>query len=499
MRAAVLALRKSGQGQQDFTLLSLLRKAQVGTGALDLGPWTELLWEVGERGLWRDALEIFQEMQRWGVRPRQPAAYRQVLVAAVMTGQLRFALQLQERTRRQGMHIKGGDSLVLRALGEAGEWQEALRLFLKRPSAGTCVWMVRVCALDGRWQLALRLLTIGSEGLGVEVGGAAYSAGVGACAQAGKWRWAWRLLRKMRREGLEVRSGECEGVAKAMGRDWSAALRFLDELPLLRLAPTVRTLTSAIRSCSEEGQWRWATWLLSSMGRRGLWPKLVGYNLALKACERGGEWATCLALLQEIKQSFWAPDVVSYGVAVSACRRSRAWQTAIELLREMKGEVRADVVLWGAVVGSCKKGKRWEAAAAALAAMSEEGLEPDVITCGASISACEKSLKWLGALQLLSAMRQRQVEADDMICNAAASACERCSVWHGALEVVRNMDVRGLSPSYKAYASSLAACQTVRYWRQGCHLLQSMSKRSMTSMNITLGTAFAPRAALRAS
>ena len=233
-------------------------------------------------GRWQEAYELLDWMGRLGVSPNAHT-YAAAVGAHAASARWREALSLLERMGTEGVRADGHvATAALVACGRAGECQAALDLLTRRmPQMGIAVSafhlhaVLRACAGAGEWRDALRLLrhAINSE---VSLDSTFIELGLDVCARAGAWKLALRLLRLLTSAGMPLNERmRCSAIA-AMGRG---------------------------------GEWQLALRLLSSSR------DVACHNAALSALRRAGQLDAAEALLRRMHESGPAPDTVTGRIA----------------------------------------------------------------------------------------------------------------------------------------------------------------------------------------
>jgi len=77
--------------------------------------------------------------------------------------------------------------------------------------------------------------------------------------------------------------------ACASAGEWKPALKLLDEMKERSIARNSISYNAAIKSCWDSGAWEQALQLLQNMEEHGIERDRVTFNAAIRACERAGQ------------------------------------------------------------------------------------------------------------------------------------------------------------------------------------------------------------------
>lgn len=195
---------------------------------------------------------------------------------------------------------------------------------------------------------------------------------------------------------------------------------------------------AALEACERSQQWRCATEVLDSMGRRRLQADLACFN-ALIACFSGLERGErSLQILQQMRLKSLQADARSYTSAASALQLHSRWEEALLLAsHEMSSPFVVSVA-----VSACEKGSHWQLAVELLR------LKPSVPAYGAAISACGYAKEWRTALALLQELVRHRGGVELLPSwGAAIAACGRQRLWRQTLALLEQLRDLTLEPN----------------------------------------------------
>ena len=250
-----------------------------------------------------DALRLLDELvQQGGQRASSTTAHNNAAAACARAGQYATALSLlHSLTERGGLWDAHSYSTAVTAHGKQGDWERSVELLRE---------MERLAALA----------TPAAEAAGDEPQRApppnefVYGATIGACASAGRWAEAMRLLEQMASRGLP---------------------------------PTTRCYNGALTACDRARQPDAAYSLLVAMrasGRPSSRPDAYSYSAVLASLGRRSGVASSdrvREVLGHMRADGVPPTEHTYGTAALAYGASGSWEHALELLAQMESAAAA--------------------------------------------------------------------------------------------------------------------------------------------------------------
>ncbi|CAE7034930.1 unnamed protein product [Symbiodinium natans] len=254
-----------------------------------------------------------------------------------------------ERARAVGL------SAAIKSLVEVSRWplglclvQEAqadLRSRCDSVLVSTCMLACRAGAL---WQLGLDLLDLlcEAEGKGAKVRTAVcHNSAISACAVAGQWLMALRLLCDAERmEILDMTT--CNAAISACDRAhaWQHALQVLGVAEGRRLRADTISCATAISCCASAAEWTVALALFT----RDLQPGAFSLSALVAACGAARCWERGLAIWQGWPFKL---DLTCHNAALYLLAPVGQWVAALEVLRAMRRACEFRVELWGGFMG----------------------------------------------------------------------------------------------------------------------------------------------------
>lgn len=95
--------------------------------------------------------------------------------------------------------------------------------------------------------------------------------------------------------------------------------------------PDTASLNAALKACEQRGDWGRAIELLES-AEVGL-KNVISWNTVISACGKGGAWERALFLLNQMEKK----DAISFSSAITACDRAGRWQEALQVFKNFGG------------------------------------------------------------------------------------------------------------------------------------------------------------------
>eukprot|EP00903_Cladosiphon_okamuranus_P014674 g13601.t1 len=453
---------------------------------------------------WAEAIRLLNEMPLAGIA-HTSSSYGAAITAAGQCGLWEEAVALLERMRESsrasaaelgavaetsGVRPKGPPlapnnfiyTAAIRACGDNGQWEQALRLVNEMPAdrveTDMMTYSATITALAkaSRLEEAFRLMREMSEEHGLAPTPVAYEGILEAYGRKDKAR-AEELIAFVRGGGgmgkpdfftYSVAIAVCAAAAAASARptsaadDWrghtNEAPALLREMAAAGLSPDESCFTNALSACRDRGDGNEAVAILREMDEAGVAPDSVVYTLVMAACGSSGNWEGAVSLVREMKGKGMPPNLISYSVAVSACAKAGQHGPALELMREMKAAgISPNTVTYSSAILACTASGQWEPAVDLLREMPRRGLSPSRTCYAPAIKACAQGGNADMALSLLREMPKVGLSPDALCYAAALSAlrddCDRSAA------LLREMREVGLAPSSVLYVNAVRACK----------------------------------------
>lgn len=330
------------------------------------------------------------------------------------------------------------------ALGKYGRWREALNIFRNmrangvEPTAFSVACALNACAKAGEWEPALRLLEEKQEEIELNV--VCYNAAITACGIGRQPERALRLLRDMPKLGIVPDIYNYNVVVRAFGQNgqWEEAIGLLREAESTGIAVDDICYCAVIKACGEALQWEKAWGLFREMPSKGVRPNSAVYSSIIKACGRCGQWQLSMALLREMRSKGNRPTTRAYTAALGILRTNGQWQLALSLFREMPAErVKYDCFAFGAIISACSQAGEWETALGLLREMPERGCVQTAYCYSFVIDACGDSRQWELAVALFREVPQARL--NEACYTNVLRACEAAGQWEEARKIEAEM------------------------------------------------------------
>ncbi|CAE7834734.1 unnamed protein product [Symbiodinium sp. CCMP2592] len=278
-----------------------------------------------------------------------------------------------------------------------------------------------------------------------------WNSAVSACARAGQWQRAFRLL------------GDLEGMS---------------------LEADVVTYSSVIKACDMSSQWRLALTLLGSLRRQDIRANLVTFNTTITACV-SDYWDLAVHMLQDLVAQAMCPDPFSLTTALDACGVAEDWLLALTC---MEGKIQATTACWNAMIKTAAGADGWTMGVHLLQQMPADQLQPNIMTLGSALKAAERASEWGMALLLAASIPQRRLRGNVITDNSLLSALSQASKWQAALHLLDSMAAQ-CQPDAVSYNTTITACTRATHSKHAMELLSSMEQRSLERSAISFNSA----------
>mmetsp|Transcript_4632 Transcript_4632/g.11965 ORF Transcript_4632/g.11965 Transcript_4632/m.11965 type:complete len:673 (+) Transcript_4632:111-2129(+) len=388
-------------------------------------------------GLWNEALELLESMERsFGVKP-DVRSYSSAMAALEPSGQFEKGLELLGKMKLEGVQPnKFTYSSLICACSKENRWEKALEVAEMMEAEGVVGDVVSYSALidalgKGRQFERAEEVLEGMRIVKLKPNVITYNSLMNALGKAGKLEQASRLLRTMKKHGVQADATSYNSLISACAHNNAVtmAFEFLREMEARNIGVDVVTLNTALSVCMKAKTWKRAEKVLESFQERGIEPDIISYNTMLACYNQGKQWKRALVLLTSMEDRGVAPDIISYNSVLSVLDKNEKCQAALELLRLMSTSDSApnpDVVSYSCILNCFKKTSRADEAVKLLKTMeSEHGIKPNAYSYMAVIDACDRCGMSEEAAQLLEVMRLRRQEPDYEKYRATGRVLER--------------------------------------------------------------------------
>eukprot|EP00435_Cladocopium_sp_Y103_P074729 s7_g50.t2 len=246
---------------------------------------------------------------------------------------------------------------------------------------------------------------------------------------------------------------------------------------------------------------------LNEMILAGLTPNMASCNAALCAAKAAGHWQEAAELLEKMQSLGLPPDAQSFTAAIGACANAGRWEEALQMLRRAETEttpepetrysleslVNPDVVCFSTAINACARQSRWKEALDLLDLMPIFHHEPNGYCYNTAASACARAGRWQKALELLSSMKRHGIDLDAVAFNAAMAAAVEAGHGDQALQLMRGMAQMlaasvhdldpngwdkptriGVQPSLVSYGIAMLATNRLGRWEETLALLEEL-------------------------
>ena len=165
-----------------------------------------------------------------------------------------------------------------------------------------------------------------------------YQIAMDICASAHDWERAVELLDDLEGRGLVASDACVSSVIRALegAKKFEAAIMFLKDRQLSKVAPGLVTFNSVMKGDEKFGNWKKVMGTLDAMPDYGVSPNAATFEIAMRSCIRAGEANRALQILKDMPQVGITPTEVHWGLAIKGCGDAGDWQRAMALLEEMR-------------------------------------------------------------------------------------------------------------------------------------------------------------------
>lgn len=366
-----------------------------------------------------------------------------------------------------------------------------------------------------------------------------YNSALSACAQAGDWKNAINLLRRMEEASSSKNSTALQALVPApdevtygtvfaaceRGEQWELLLKNAQSMRDRNMELDVLSVTSCLHACQQLGLAKEALDFLELMKtattpsrktsgwkRQGAkaplrGPDEVAYRMAISACARGGEWREGLRLLREYSDILGKPaNVVAYTAAITGCEYAGEWKEAFALLSEMRSvgvepNERTIAAVIGACAVACSKdddqesfsGDLPDAQMSALRLLNamkkdESVIAPNTQVYNAAIRVCAEACDAERAFDLLEEMEEQDIPRTQFTYGSLMTACERVGDVESASKVFRKMKEDGVEPNEIIYGAAISCCRKANESERTLLLLRKMLQEKLSPNVATFNT-----------
>ena len=313
-----------------------------------------------------------------------------------------------------------------------------------------------------------------------------YNAVLSALADAGRWKSALELFKKVRQiKNLQVDVFTYTAILSALQR---AGQSETAEAILIQMEndknegavqPNIWHYACVIGACGNDGAHRSDTAinLLSHMQKKSnVEPNLVCYNRALVACRNSADVDTSFELLQQLLDRNIKPDLHTFYTIMDTCADSGNYEKGIWLINYMKnGGWTPNNRLYNTCLTAMMRGKAdTEVTMLFLRQIQASGdARLDTATYNGALSGLALNNQWERAMSLLKEMKTNGVKPDDYSYAFVMSACHRSGQDWAVLELWREAKEIGLE--LKVHMSSVAIIMALcgsPHWREAVDLYE---------------------------
>ena len=418
--------------------------------------WTTMIGGYSRQGHYREALVLFNQMQR-AVIYLDSFVFPCILRACAGILDLRTGKEIHGCIIRNGFSSVFVDSALLDMYAKCGNINGAHHVFDQMPERDLISWNALIAgyAQSGRSDEAMKLFhRMQLEGANPDV--ITCNAIIAGYAQNGQGEEALKLFRRMQAAGIKpnVITWNAMIAGYAQNGFGDEALNLFLQMQLEGLKPDVISWNAMISGYVQTGQYGEALIFFSQMQLTGVKPNSVCIGSILPAY-------TNLAALQqgkEIHAYIIRNGFESHVIVASALIDMYAKCGSIESAGQVfHSRSQRDVVLWTAMIAAYAIHGHGKEALILFNKMQQAGMTPDSITFTAVLSACSRAGLVNEGLQYFEHMKQNYHITPSVEHYACVVDLLGCA---GRLNEANNfIENMPLKPSASVWGVLLGACR----------------------------------------
>ncbi|XP_010912918.3 pentatricopeptide repeat-containing protein At5g50280, chloroplastic [Elaeis guineensis] len=433
-------------------------------GKVDEGECIELLRRMGEEGLVRESLYLYEWMglqEPSLVTPRSCSVLFPILGRARMGDKLMVLFENLPRGKRfRDVCVYNA---AISGLSCCGRYDDAWRVFEDleanniKPDHVTCSILITVMRKTGKHA-----------------------------------KDAWDFFECMNRKGVKwnlevfgalIKSFCDEGLKKE-------SLIIQSEMEKKGISSNVIIYNTLMDAYVKSNQVEEAEGLFVEMKEKGLKPTTATYNILMDAYSRRMQPEIVEALLSEMQSLGLKPNIKSYTCLISAYGRQRKMSdmAADSFLRMKKAGIKPTSHSYTALIHAYSVGGWHEKAHAAYQNMKREGIKPSIETYTALLDAFRRASETEKLMEVWKEMINNQVEGTRVTFNILLDGLAKHGLYVQARDVIHEFGRIGLQPTVMTYNILMNA-----YARGGQHnklpqLLKEMTALELNPDSVTYST-----------
>nr|GMD97924.1 pentatricopeptide repeat-containing protein At1g14470 [Ipomoea batatas] len=402
--------------------------------------FTSMLKYHSHLGAQSDVLQVFAEMQKFGVSP--DAFVYPILIKATGEGGVVFHAKVIKMGIDSDRFIRNA---VMDMYGKYGPIQIARELFDEMPERAVADWN---SIISGYWNWKNEVEARRMFDLMPEKNVITWTTMVSGYSRMKDLVNARRYFNKMPEKSIVSWNAMLSGYAQNGYNE--EAIRLFTEMVSVGVIPDETTLVTVISSCSSEGIPALAEWLVRMINKKGIHLNCFVKTALLDMYAKCGNLEMARKIFDELGSY---RNSVTWNAMISAYARHGNLALAKELFDRMPGR---NVVSWNSIIAAYAQNGQSKIAIDLFKEMIEQGMIPDEVTMLSVISACGH----LGALEfgkeMVNFLMKNKIKLNISGYNSLIFMYSKCGSMEDAKTVFRSLETRDVV-SYNALITGLAA------------------------------------------
>eukprot|EP01018_Ginkgo_biloba_P002733 Gb_33136 [translate_table: standard] len=435
----------------------------------DVCSWTVMISAYCRLRPVEEALVLFRQMQRTGIRPNQ-FTFASVLSACADMAARKQGMEIHEEIIRSGnLSDVFVESALVDMYAKCGNIEKARHVFDKMHLRGVVSWtaMIGGYVQNGQGVEALQLF-VQMQLTGVKPNSKTFASVLTACANLSALEQGKEIHREIVRVGFQcdVFVGNALVDMYAKCGCIEKAHKLFDKMPIR----DVFSWTVVISSFSRHGLAMEALTLFHQMQRTGIQPDQFTFASVLPACANLAALEQGMEIHEAIIRSGFEFDVFVGNALVDMYAKCRSIEKARHLFDKMH---RRDVISWNTMIaGYAQNGYVDEALQ-----LFQKVPKPDLVTWNTMIAGYAQNGHLDEALQLF----QKMPKPDVVSWTAMLAAYAQNGQGVEALKLFCQMQLIGIKPGLKTFASVLPACANLAALEQGKEIHEQIIRSGFQS------------------
>ncbi|KAF3778273.1 Pentatricopeptide repeat-containing protein [Nymphaea thermarum] len=462
--------------------------------------WNLIMNEYAKAGDYEEAVSLFVEMQRNGVRP-DSYSFSGVLKSCSALESIRGGQQVHDLLTKSGFHcyVTVGNALIS-FYSRCGRIECAQKVFAIMPERDVISWNATTggLLLNGRANEAIKLFRemkscgvkadlatmvtvlpasaeLGYSLYGKEIHGHALRVGLkeettfcnsllDMYAKCGKLEYAIRVFDRMPQKTVVSWTSMISGYAR--DGQLEKAIQLFNEMELSGVRPDLFTVTSVLHACSSNGSLKYGKDIHGYIERNGFESNLFVANALMDM------YAKCRSMedAQSIFNRMSVRDIVSWNTVIGGYSKNHLPNEALILFSQMQKEVKTNGVTMACTLPACASLSSLERGREIHGHIVRNGYHSDGFINNALIDMYAKC----GDLDVAKALFDRMSNRDLVSWTAMIAGYGMNGNGEEAISLFNQMKEAGIRPDEVSFIPLLYACSHTGLVEEGWRLFDSM-------------------------